>query len=396
MDDPTPTLGQRLGTLGLPHARPSTRRSDHCRCGRPVFFRNSLCLVCRAPLGYEPRRAVVAALAPGPHAGSWRLDTDADAGELFRRCANFDSAAGCNWLVPEHEAGAHQGFCIACRLNRTIPDQRFADNQEAWRRIEEAKRRLVSALLGLGLPVASRLSEDRARGLAFDFLCSLPGEPAVVTGHAGGVITLDVAEADDAQREAIRTALREPYRTLLGHLRHEVGHYYWDRLVAASAWLPPFREVFGDERADYAAALRANYEHGSAPDWALRHLSAYASSHPWEDWAETWAHYLHMVDVMDTALSFGLDAANIEIEIEAFTGADLWRADAPGAAQFLGLVNAWVELVSMLNELSRSMGQSDLYPFVLPHAAVRKLHFIHCVVSDAAALKETPGRPRFP
>ena len=59
----------------------------------------------------------------------------------------------------------------------------------------------------------------------------------------------------------------------------------------------------------YAAALQAHYaKGGDVGPWAERHVSAYASAHPWEDWAETWAHYLHMMDAVDTALGFGMSA----------------------------------------------------------------------------------------
>lgn len=157
-----------------------------------------------------------------------------------------------------------------------------------------------------------------------------------MTGHANGLITLNVEEADDSIREKVRAAMREPYRTLLGHLRHEVGHYYWDRLVRDSAWLDEFRSLFGDERASYADALKKNYEEGPPVDWPLRFVSSYASSHPWEDWAETRAHYLHMDDTLDTALSFGLGAGDVEIDFEPFTRDVLWQPEVDGA-QELGL-----------------------------------------------------------
>jgi len=284
----------------------------------------------------------------------------------------------------------HQGLCRSCRLNRTIPDLSDADNQRWWRGIEIAKRRLVSQLLGLSLPVRSKVTEDVERGLMFDFLRSLPGGPAVLTGHADGLITLNVEEADDARREQIRASMHEPYRALLGHLRHEVGHYYWDRLVRDGPWLEPFRLRFGDERADYGESLKRHYTQGPAPDWPQRCVTAYAASHPWEDWAETWAHYLHLIDTMETALSFGLDADDVEVAVAVESyGADALDApDDPGAQRFLGVLNAWLELTTMLNELSRSMGQPDFYPFVLSRPAVAKLHFVHRVVAAAA----DPGR----
>ncbi|MFT3802778.1 MAG: putative zinc-binding metallopeptidase [Burkholderiaceae bacterium] len=367
-----------------------SRRAYRCQCGRPVFFQNSICLACGTPLGYEPHRASVVSLSPGPEPGSWRLfgDTSED-GPVYQNCGNLDTPAGCNWLVKREAVigGSWHGarpLCVACRLNRTIPNLADARNRELWRKTEAAKRRMVSQLLGLGLQVRSRIGEDPQRGLAFDFLRPEPGGPRIVTGHRDGLITLDVEEADDVKREAIRAEMREPYRTLLGHLRHEVGHYYWDRLVAQSSWLGPFRQLFGDERQDYEGSLQRHYAQGPAADWSLHHVSAYASAHPWEDWAETWAHYLHIVDTLETALGFGIDPIEVQLDYEAFKADALYRPDDPDARRFLALVNGWSELAGVLNELSRSMGLQDFYPFVLSREVVGKLQFVHLVVRAAA------------
>ena len=204
----------------------------------------------------------------------------------------------------------------------------------------------------------------------------------MLTGHQDGVITLNVEEAEDAVRERIRAEMREPYRTLVGHFRHEVGHFYWDQLVIGTQWIDAYRDLFGDERASYANALRTHYENGPPADWASRYVTSYASCHPWEDWAETWAHYLHMADTADTAMSFGVDAANVEVSNDLFEPTDLWQPDHPGATKFLEFLNGWVRLTNVLNELSRSMGQPDYYPFVLPRAAVGKLQFIHQVITE--------------
>ena len=129
----------------------------------------------------------------------------------------------------------------------------------------------------------------------------------MLTGHLNGVVTINVSEADDAERERRRAGLAEPYRTLLGHMRHEVGHYYWKRLVTGDAdRLARFRELFGDDRDDYAAALTRHYQSGPPQDWQDRFVSAYASAHAWEDWAETWAHYLHMTDTIEIAATCGV------------------------------------------------------------------------------------------
>jgi hypothetical protein len=367
------------------HHEPRTKRAYRCACDSPVFFRNSQCLACHAPLGYEPILGDLRALHPGRTPESWRLLGD-DTGQDYRRCANFDSPAGCNWLVPARDPHA---LCLACRLNRTTPDLGDEDNRRYWRVIEAAKRRLVSQLLGLGLPVVSR-HQDPERGLAFDLLRSPPSGPRVLTGHAHGLITINIEEADDAIREKVRTDLHEPYRTLLGHFRHEIGHYYWDRLIWNTAWLGPFRDLFGDERADYAEAIKTNYEQGPPHDWSQRHISAYASSHPWEDWAETWAHYLHIIDSLDTAMAHGLDAEDLEMDIEPFTRADLYDPDDPNADRALLFLNAWIELVTVLNEIARSLGHPDFYPFVMPREVVKKLHFISLVIRDAQGPASNP------
>jgi hypothetical protein len=370
---------------------PVTRRLFRCRCGRPLFFRNSRCLGCGAEVGYDPDQSTLLAL-PDDQTAPYRIARThgrvKQSEARYVRCANY-AAIGCNWLLDVTEASDALTLCRSCRLTRTVPDLGIADNARYWARIEDAKRQVVSTLITLGLPVCSRVSEDPQSGLAFDLLRSPPGGPRIVTGHASGVITIDAEEADDATREQRRAQMHEPYRTLVGHLRHEIGHYYWYRLMHGAKLIAEFRALFGEEGANYADALRRHYETGPPHDWPVRFVSAYASAHPWEDWAETWAHYLHMIDSLDTALSFGVSARAVDANFERFgpdalsNQATAGRA-APTAAStaFLAFVNAWVELATALNELSRTMGQPDFYPFVLSRAAVRKLHFVHRIVND--------------
>ena len=362
---------------------PVTPRAFVCRCGRPIFFPNSECLACGTALGYDAERRLLLPLEPVSASGPlWRQAGAPRTAPRYARCANLATAAACNWLVADGDA--HAGtppLCRCCRLTRTLPDLSQDNAALWWNRIEVAKRRLVSSLIGLRLPVRSKVAEDPEHGLVFDLLRDQPGA-RVTTGHADGVITLNVEEADDAAREQRRTALHEPYRTLLGHLRHECGHYYWQLLVEHTAWLEPFREAFGDERQDYAAALAAHYANGAAADWGAAFVSAYASSHPWEDWAETWAHYLHLADTLDTARSFGLDGGRVQLHYERFGTEVLGDQSDP---DFLPWINSWMELTGVLNELSRSMGVADFYPFVLSVAAVKKLYFVHRLVRGAKA-----------
>jgi hypothetical protein len=358
------------------------QRSYKCRCSRAVFFRNSQCLNCGSQLGYEPHLGRISSLEPGPRLETWRLagpNVSPNGSTLYRRCANLNTPAACNWLV-DGNASTQQPYCKSCRLNRVIPDLTVDENALLWGRIENAKRHVISALIALRLPVASRVNEDPLRGLAFDFLRSPANGPRVLTGHRDGIITLNVEEADDVKREQMRTSMHEPYRTLVGHIRHEVGHHYWDRLIANSHWIADFRDLFGDERADYNAALQKNYLNGPTPDWPSRYVSAYASIHPWEDWAETWAHYLHMVDTLGTATSFGIEPESMSMPFDCFGPEALCNAQHGDSERFLSFLNSWLKLTAVMNELCRSMGQPDFYPFALSTPAVTKLHFIHLVV----------------
>ena len=370
---------------------PDTPRRGHtyrCQCGRPVFFRNSLCLACGVALGYEPDRAEVRSILPGGNDTIWRVAGDDNNSPSYRRCENFDSPAGCNWLVPAEHSSK---LCIACRLNRTIPSLDDPDNCRYWRMIEIAKRRVVAQLLAIGLPVQSKVEEEPEHGVMFDFLRTPPGSPPIMTSHGDGLITLNIEEADDSFREGVRNRMHEPYRTLLGHFRHEIGHYYWDRLIAGTPWHEKFRELFGDERQDYAAALKRNYEQGPPANWADQHISSYASVHPWEDWAECWAHYLHVVDSLDTALGFGLRGEDVEAAVEPFSVKDLYDPDAPDAQRVVLLVNSWVQLTTVLNELARSMGQHDFYPFVMSRPVLKKMHFIQMIVKETRGGTEYGG-----
>ena len=264
-----------------------------------------------------------------------------------------------------------------------------ATNLANWQTIERAKKRLFYSLLQFHLPLATR-NEDSVHGLRFEFLAEGGTTPRVVTGHENGIITLALDEADDAEREKRRAQMSEPYRTLLGHFRHEVGHYYWDLLIANSSAIDDFRALFGDERSDYAAALQKHYETGAPVDWQQNYISAYATSHPWEDWAETWAHYMHIIDTTEMASAFGV-RLNPKVDV---TGEMKTRIDFDPYR--LGSVDElfvhWVPLSSLINNLNRAVGQHDAYPFVLTPPVVAKLGFIQKTVRNAGAVQWTvPG-----
>ncbi len=390
--------------------QPLIHRIGYCHCGYPVFFRNYLCLHCGRTLGYEPEQASVLSLEPTAEDDDmWQVAGASGDSTRYRRCANFGLAPQCNWLiaVEEEPRGGNENveggiavpkMCKCCRLNRTVPDPDIADNAARWCKVEVAKRRLVSTLIALGLPVASLIGEDTEQGLAFDLL-SDDGPTPITTGHKDGVITINLNEADDAAREAIRSALQEPYRTVLGHVRHESGHYYWSRLLENSPWLERFRSLFGDERQNYDEALRKHYANGADPDWAENCVSAYASAHPWEDWAETWAHYLHMVDTLDTAIGSGMDSAHVDLLRDPFKQEVLYRLEDQedeDDCAFLSFFNAWAGLTSVLNEFSLGMGLPDFYPFVLSKRSITKLHFVHRFIQahNGTALALHPDCPK--
>lgn len=349
----------------------------HCdACGALVFFENNRCISCGHQLGFLTSSLDLSALEAAQDDNCLPLNPAAQ-GQLYRHCRNEFEPDLCNWLVP---ADNPDPYCMVCRLNEVIPDLSITANHDRWYRLACAKRRLIYTLLKLRLPIASVATNDRP-ALRFRFLSDEGAAAPVLTGHESGVITFNIIEADDAVREQRRVSMREPMRTLLGHFRHEIGHYYWDRLIANSSWQERFRTAFGDERADYAAALKSYYEVGAPSDWQERHVSAYASAHPWEDWAETWAHYLHIVDTVEVAAGFGLSLRPRHPAAKVMT-ADPRKA-VQSAASFDVILAAWLPLTYALNSLNRSMGLPDLYPFVLSANVVEKLRFVHEVIESS-------------
>jgi hypothetical protein len=339
-----------------------------CICEQLVFFESVTCTRCGRALAFLPGRQQVMSLEPD--GGLWR----APDGSRHRLCQNYTQQAVCNWAVPVEEG---QDYCRSCRLNQVIPNLGHPGAQEAWHRLEIAKRRLVYTLIDLDLPLESK-TEDPQHGLAFQFLEDDPAAGKVFTGHDQGLITINIAEADDPFREKMRVQMGEVYRTLLGHFRHESGHHYWDRLIDGSLWHAPFREQFGDERADYEQARQRHYDQGPRADWGAWHVSAYASMHPWEDWAETWAHYLHMTDTLETARAYGLRVRPRPADGPQQPALRAGRLDP---RHFEDLISGWYPLTMALNSLNRSMGLPDPYPFVLSDAALAKLRFVHEVIA---------------
>lgn len=321
-------------------------QSFACRvCGQRLHFENSRCVSCGSRLAYaRTERALVPVDADGRYVD--------DAGRAWWVCRNL-GLSGCTWL-----AATDGGQCAGCDLTRTRPHDSDAVGLAQFWSAERAKRHLVHELDGLGLPVVGK-REDPDDGLAFDLLSSVAEQ--VTIGHAGGVITIDLAESDASHRERLRAQLDEPYRTMLGHFRHESGHYYQWQLVRGEDLTGRARELFGDERASYQDALARHYDQGPPAGWEESHISAYATMHPFEDFAETWAHYLHICDTIETAAAYGLTT-----EVPT----------SPGGRFSDVVTGVWAPLSVALNMINRSMGHDDLYPFVIPRGVLDKLDFV--------------------
>lgn len=350
----------------------------HCNnCQQLVFFENTQCVNCGSTLAFVSQLGAMVALEPAgdelwrlPRKGWGRTNTRA----RFRLCDNYTQYNVCNWAVRAEDP---QRLCGSCRLTQVIPDLGVPGNQQAWAKLEAAKRRLLYTLMQLRVPIQDRV-DNPEHGLSYELRSDTPDVPAL-TGHAQGVITLNIAEADDAERERRRLQMHEPYRTLLGHFRHEIGHYYWQLLIAGSPRIEEFRALFGDEREDYGVALKRYYDNGPPADWQQRFISAYATAHPWEDWAESWAHYLHMSDMLETAAASGL------LLHPSRRDEPILRRGRSGSAEpFDRLIGSWFPLTYVLNNLNRSMGMADGYPFVLSSIAIAKLRFIHEIIAAAA------------
>lgn len=337
-------------------------RRYYCQCGQELFLDNGLCVGCKRVVGYEPsQRQVFSLEKQGRH---WRASDDHT---LYDLCVNRTEYGVCHGVLRADRADPHRTICLDCRLTRTLPDLGKPDNQIRWRKLERAKRRLLYGLRALRLPVEARIGGE-LKPLRFDFLEDRRSNEDVehafvTTGHLAGVITVNVMEADDVQRVWQREMHGERYRTVLGHMRHEVGHFYFEHLVPnTDAFMP----LFGDPYAPYNAALKQHYKFGPRDGWEQHYISAYASAHPAEDWAETFAHYLHSWDALETAMARGVVAR---------------LADE---ADFDQRLQRWDQFSVTLNEMNRSLGLPDAYPFVVTEEVAEKLRFVHQAVMAAS------------
>ncbi len=340
-------------------------------CASLIYFENTHCVSCGTALGYLPILDNMSSIE-FVESEVWRALAPQAQGALYKKCSNYQHENVCNWMVPNNTS---DNFCIACGFNEIIPDLSIPQNRQYWHRLEIAKRRLIYSLLRLDLPLQNK-KQDSTSGLAFSFMADekmpiLKETKQIMIGHDQGQITMNIAEANDVVREKMKLNMNERYRTLLGHFRHEIGHYYWFLCIENNNHiLSQFRNIFGDERSDYNKTLKQYYANGAPADWQKRFVSAYASAHPWEDWAESWAHYLHMIDALETARAWGL-TVNFK-KVDAF---DV-TMQHNNLLTFEEMRTQWVQLSTALNSLNRSMGMADVYPFVWSETVIEKLRFI--------------------
>lgn len=318
-------------------------------CQARLFFDNLACMNCGQMVAFDTTTLRMRGFTPD------------------EACFNRQRIS-CNWVVETQGAT----LCLSCGRNKLIPPVDEPLQLRRWEDAEHSKRRLIYDLLRQH--IAPRPINSPDHGLWFEIVVSAEfgGQGNVTMGHENGLITIDASEADSDVREMRRKRLGEPYRTMLGHMRHEAGHYYWDRLAGLGGFLDAFHALFGNEQDDYQASLDRHYAEGPPADWQDRFISAYASAHAWEEWAETFAHYLHMMDGIETARSASL--LNIELPDSFSTDADFARA-----------IDGWVDIALFLNAMNRGLGYREFYPFILNPPVRQKLTFIHNWLAKLAA-----------
>ena len=332
-----------------------------CECNHTIFFENTHCNNCQRQLGYDINLNTIVALNPTDQPDIFITAE----GQQYRYCQNyrdFPTENICHSVIPADQS---QPLCQSCALNKMIPNLSKPQNRSMWSELEEQKRRLVFTLRELNLPMHDlrfAFKEDQRTNPSV-------ADEQVLTGHADGLITINIREADEVSREKTRLSLKENYRTILGHFRHETGHFYFFKLFNENN-IHAFRQLFGDETQDYAAALKNHYSKPQQDGWQDQYISFYAQSHPHEDWAESWSHYLHIIDTMETANNFQFTR----------TGAGLSQQGMP--TDFNQLLTEWIEFSIALNELNRSMGMHDAYPFAYNDAVREKLRFVHQSIKD--------------
>ena len=343
-------------------------------CEKQIFFAKFVCDHCLSSIGYIASEKEMTTFKK-LNAQEWVPVAKKYQHSRYKPCYNYTHHQVCNWMIP---ADDEEDFCESCQLTHVIPNLENAENMIYWYRLEEAKRRFLYLTQRMNIMPRPKHSDDDPLGLRFDFLLPEKDKP-VLTGHANGVITLNAFEADVVYRETTRVNMGENYRTLLGHFRHESGHFYFNVIQHLHPeLLDELRHYFGDERQNYSEALERHYNQGAPINWHEKYISPYATAHPWEDWAETWSHYLHIMETLETAFYAGL-----RVEGNGRNLASMDFKECPiGGQDFEHILENWVTLTFNLNALNRSMGLEDAYPFKLTEAVKDKLRFIHRHILD--------------
>ena len=388
-----------------------------CENNQLLFFESSSCVSCQRTVGLDDAFDNVEPYEFDEASGQYFKAQEPAV--RYQKCDNNADYKVCNGMVNldtlESVKGKDEVLCFACRFNETVPDLSVVEHIPLWKKMEVAKRRALYALKALSLPLRN-LSQDPENGLSFDFttdrdvndhfVSKLDDTESVFTGHDCGHITINLAEADEVARSQTKHAMGEHYRTLLGHFRHELGHYYFDQLMTGSEDKHALaKQYFGDDELDYQAALKKHYKNGAPDNWGAEFVSEYATMHPYEDWAETWAHYMHIMDTLETAKNFSITGTLTSTVTGDATDSDgTNELNLPQGSQFFysqtsitTILDAWMEFSVILNSLNRSMGMNDAYPFVLSQTVRTKLSFIHHAIHDRLnlmpKLEETKKKP---
>ena len=369
-----------------------------CKDQQILFFESSHCVACNRTVGLDDWFDKVEPYDLDEETGQYfKTDTPE---VRYQKCDNHADYKVCNGMVnmdtfvPVEDED--EVLCFACRFNETIPDLTVVEHIPLWKKMETAKRRAIYTLKAFTLPLRT-FSEDPKGGLGFSFttdrdvndhfVSRLEDQEPVFTGHNCGHITINLAEANDVARSHTKLAMGERYRTLLGHFRHELGHYYFDKLIAGNPVKHALcKKYFGDDELSYQKALDKHYKNGAPKNWRDAYISEYATMHPYEDWAETWAHYMHIMDTLETAKNFSITGSTTGISSEAQDVDDLTLPqDAyffSGQTSITTILDTWIDFSVILNSLNRSMGMNDAYPFVLTEPVRTKLSFVHHAIHE--------------
>ncbi len=333
-------------------------KTGRCRCGNRIFFNNHRCLTCDAVLGHCLPCGSLTSFSDDKQSSI--CDT---CGTVVHACTN-QSHGVCNSFNKSPNT-----LCRFCEFTSVIPPLKQPESVRRWAMMESAKRRLLSQLEDLSLPPFID-DVQQTHPLSFEFLensVDACGQTKnVTTGHEHGLITINLAEADSVHRERLRVDLGEPQRTLIGHMRHEIGHYIdwsWACRMAADE----YRALFGDpDSIDYSEAMKRHYDEGPPSNWANHYVSAYATMHPWEDFAETVNVYLDIMAIATTATELGQS----ELDLSA-------TADAGQ------LVSSVLKIVVEVSEYNFDLGLMPLLPERIPPAVIEKLAYVHALRSKA-------------